>query len=99
MEQFILWNQYWVWFALALVLGILEILMPGYILLGFALAGAGIGLIFASGIWPASVMVASLPITLAIFGVVSLGIWLTLRYYFGRRNAQVKIWDKDINEN
>lgn len=99
MELAVLWNQYWVWFALALGLGILEIVMPGYILLGFALAAAAIGVVFMTGIWPASAMVASLPITLVVFGVASLVVWLGLRQVFGRRLGQVKVWDKDINDN
>jgi membrane protein implicated in regulation of membrane protease activity len=99
MEEYILWNQYWVWFALALLLGVFEILMPGYILLGFALAAGAMGIVFAAGIWPAGMMADSLPITLSVYGVVSLVTWLGLRHYFGRRDGQVKVWDKDINEN
>ncbi|SFR37084.1 hypothetical protein [Litoreibacter janthinus] len=99
MEQYILWNQYWVWFALALALGVCEILLPGYILLGFALAAAAMGIVFASGIGPAQAMMDSLPVTLSIYGGMSLVTWLALRQYFGRRDGQVKVWDKDINEN
>ena len=99
METIILWNQYWVWFALALALGVAEILVPGYILLGFALAAAAIGLVFAIGVGPAETMMNSLPITLSVFGAASLAMWLGLRQYFGRRDGQVKVWDKDINEN
>ncbi|MEP3348087.1 MAG: hypothetical protein ABJN34_16945 [Litoreibacter sp.] len=99
MEQLILWNQYWVWFTLALVLGVLEVLMPGYILLGFALAAGLIGLVFAVGVGPAEAMMNSLPVTLSVFGGASLLVWLGLRHYFGRREGQVKVWDKDINDN
>lgn len=99
MEHIILWNQYWVWFTLALALGVLEIVMPGYILLGFALAAAAIGVVFLVGVGPAETMMQSLPITLSVFGAASLIVWLGLRHYFGRRDGQVKVWDKDINEN
>lgn len=99
MELYILWNQYWVWLALALALGIMEIIVPGYILLGFAIAAAAIGVIFAVGVWPADMMAGSLPITLSVFGAVSLAMWLGLRQIFGRRAGQVKVWDKDINDN
>jgi len=98
MEVVELWNQYWVWLALALALGIMEILVPGYILLGFALAAAAMGLLFASGVGPANAMMESLPITLSVYGGVSLVMWLGLRHFFGRRDGQVKVWDKDINE-
>lgn len=99
MEQLILWNQYWVWFTFALVLGVLEVLMPGYILLGFALAAAAIGVVFIVGVGPAEAMMESLPITLSVYGGASLIVWLGLRQYFGRRDGQVKVWDKDINDN
>lgn len=98
MEDYILWNQYWVWLALGLALGIMEILVPGYILLGFALAAAAMGVLFASGVGPANAMMDSLPVTLSVYGGVSLVIWLALRHYFGRRDGQVKVWDKDIND-
>jgi hypothetical protein len=31
--------------------------------------------------------------------VASLGAWLALRAVFGRHEGQVKVWDKDINDN
>lgn len=98
MEAYTLWNQYWVWLALGLALGIMEVLVPGYILLGFAIAAAAIGVVFAAGVGPADMMAASLPITLAVFGGASLAMWLGLRQIFGRRDGQVKVWDKDIND-
>jgi membrane protein implicated in regulation of membrane protease activity len=35
-----LWQESWVWLAAALVLGVAEVILPGFILLGFAI-GAG----------------------------------------------------------
>ena len=99
MGDLILWNQYWVWFAVALVLGIAEVIAPGYILLGFALAAGVVGTVFAIGGGPAEALMGSLPITLAVFGGLSLVAWLVLRQVFGRRTGQVKVWEKDINEN
>lgn len=88
------WSAPWVWFAAALILGILELLAPGFILLGFALAAGVIGLGLYFG-----VIAPSLPVTLVIFAVASLIIWLALRRIFGARKGQVKVWDTDINEN
>lgn len=99
MQELLLWNQYWVWFTFALVLAVLEVLAPGYILLGFAMGAAGVGVVFATGFWPAEPMMASLPLTLAIFGGASLLSWLVLRKFFGGGRTPVKIWDKDINDN
>lgn len=93
------WSDYWVWFAAALVLGILEILAPGYILLGFALAAGVIGTIFAFGGPFSEYLTGSLPITLVIFAAVALVLWLAMRKVFGLRNGQVKNFDHDINEN
>ena len=93
-----MWTTWWVWMAGALVLGILEVLAPTYILLGFAL-GAFItgGLLYLGG--AAAFFATSLPYTLAFFAVVSLLSWLGLRKVFGIRLAKVRTWSKedDIN--
>lgn len=93
------WSDTWVWFAAALVLGILEILAPGYILLGFALAAGVIGVGFWMGGGVEAFLAGSLPVTLVIFAVISLIAWLVMRKVFGPRGGSVKVWDTDINEN
>ena len=40
----------------------------------------------------------SLPLMLLIFALASLAAWLLLRRVFGIRAGQVKVWDRDINE-
>lgn len=93
------WSDYWVWFAAAIVLAILEVLAPGYILLGFALAAGIVG----AGLWIGgglgAFLAGSLPVTLVIFAVISIVLWLVLRRVFGVRGGSVKVWDTDINEN
>jgi membrane protein implicated in regulation of membrane protease activity len=93
------WSDYWVWFAAAIVLGILEVLAPGYILLGFALAAGvmGVGLWMGGGV--GAFLATSLPVTLVIFAVISIILWLVMRKVFGSRTGSVKVWDTDINEN
>ena len=93
------WSDHWVWFAGAIVLAILEILAPGYILLGFALAAGviGVGLWMGGGI--GAFLATSLPVTLVVTAVVAIVIWLLLRKVFGVRGGSVKVWDTDINEN
>ena len=93
------WSDYWVWFAAALVLGILEILAPGYILLGFAIAAGVVGGIFLAGGGLAEYLAGSMPITLVVFAALALLVWIALRKVFGARKGQVKVWDTDINEN
>lgn len=87
------WTLWWVWLAAALVLGILEIVVPAYIFLGFAIGAALLGILQAVGI-----IASGLPLTLVIFAGLSLGAYLVLRKVFGLRPGQVKIWDRDIND-
>lgn len=92
------WSDYWVWFAAALVLGILEILAPGYILLGFAIAAGAVGGLFLAGGGVAEYLASSMPITLVLFAAIALLVWIALRRMFGMRKGQVKIWETDIND-
>jgi inner membrane protein len=82
----------------ALVLAVVEVLVSGWIFLGFAIGAAVVGLIFAVGGPFASALAGSLPLTLVVFAVLSLVAWLVLRKAVGVREGQVKIWDRDINE-
>lgn len=90
-----MWAVWWVWFAVALVVGFLEVLAPAQIFLGFALGAAGTGLALLIGV-PG--LATSLPLTLLLFAVLSLAAWLIVRKVVGVRPGQVKIWDRDINE-
>ncbi len=93
------WSEYWVWFAAAIVLGILEILAPGYILLGFAIAAGLIGFVFLFEGGLAGYLAGSLPVTLVVFAAVALVVWVVMRKLFGAREGSVKVWEKDINDN
>lgn len=93
------WADYWVWFAAAIILGILEILAPGYILLGFALAALMMGFVFLMDLGISGYLTGSLPITLVVFGLLALLVWIILRKVFGARGGQVKVWETDINDN
>ncbi|CAN0606093.1 unnamed protein product, partial [Ectocarpus sp. 12 AP-2014] len=75
---------------------ILEVLAPAQIFLGFALGAAGVGLGLLVGIPGLS---TSLPMALVVFGVLSLIAWIGIRRMVGVREGQVKVWDRDINEN
>ncbi|MEM7472767.1 MAG: hypothetical protein AAF340_15560 [Pseudomonadota bacterium] len=94
-----MWFDYWVWVAAALVLGILEILAPGFILLGFAIGAGVVGAIFYIDGGLGSYLAGSLPITLVLFAAISLLSWIAMRRIFGARGGQVKVWDRDINDN
>ena len=88
-----LWTEWWVWMIAGAVLAILEIMIPGFILLGFAVGAALTGLLLWLG-----VLGASLAMLVLDFAVTSLIAWLVLRRVVGVRHGQVKVWDRDINE-
>ncbi len=87
-----LWITWWAWAAAALGLAILEMLAPGYILLGFAFGAAVVSALLYAGV------AASLPWLLVICAGVALVSWLVLRQVFGIRKGQVKVIRRDINE-
>jgi membrane protein implicated in regulation of membrane protease activity len=88
-----LWTEWWVWMSGALILATLEVLIPGYIFLGFAIGAGVMGLLILLG-----VSATGLALTLVIFAVLSLISYLAMRKYFGLKTGQVKVWDTDINE-
>ena len=89
-----MWAVWWVWIVGGFALGVLEVIVPGYIFLGFAIGavivGTGLGL---------SVLGSNIAVLLLVFAVVSVLAWLGLRRTFGVRAGQVKLWDRDINDN
>ncbi len=86
-------GTWWAWVILGFVLGVLEVLVPGFIFLGFAVGAVVTGILVGVGI------PAGLPALILIFAVVSVVAWLVLRKTMGIREGQVKIWDRDINDN
>ncbi len=89
------WSEWWVWAAGALILAIIEVLVPGYVFLGFAIGAGIMALVFLLGGFGLS---ASLPIALVVFAILSLLAWLLLRRTFRLDKSQVKTFDRDIND-
>ncbi|MCV2872696.1 hypothetical protein OEZ71_10360 [Defluviimonas sp. WL0050] len=89
-----LWQLWWVWMIAGAILGILEVVIPGFILLGFAIGAALTGLLLWAGI-----LGGSLAVLLLVFAVASLAAWLFLRKVVGVRRGQIRVWDSDINDN
>jgi inner membrane protein len=89
-----LWSEWWVWMSAALVLATAEVILPGFIFLGFAMGAFVMGALLLIGLTG-----LSMPITLVVFALLSLGSYLGLRYFFGLKIGQVTIWDRDINDN
>ncbi|MEM9344623.1 MAG: hypothetical protein AAGA87_16400 [Pseudomonadota bacterium] len=93
-----MWSVWWVWILGAIVLGIVEVFVPAFIFLGFAIGAAITGLLMLVGGPLATLMVGSMPVTLLIFAVLSLVSWLALRKVMGVRKGQSKVFTTDINE-
>ncbi|WP_417262250.1 NfeD family protein [Celeribacter sp.] len=93
MENVMLLQQWWVWAVAAIALMGLEVLAPGFIFLGFGVGAGIVALLLAIGLFGSNIAVI-----LLIFAVLSLVAWLAMRQVFGVRKGQVKVWDKDIND-
>lgn len=89
-----LWQEAWIWIAAGIVLGILEMLVAGFVLLGFAIGAVVVGFLVWLGI-----LGASLPPLLLVAAATALPVWLVARRLAGVRAGQSKLWDRDINEN
>ncbi len=89
-----LMTSWWVWVVAGFALGVLEVLVPGFIFLGFAIGAVLTGVLVGIG-----VLGGSLPLMLLVFAVLSVVAWLALRATIGVQAGQVKVWDKDVNDN
>lgn len=89
------WTIWWAWIVLGFALGVIEIIVPGYIFLGFAVGAVITGVLVGIGVLSA----AGLPLLMMVFAILSLIAWLGLRATVGRRHGTVKVWDRDINDN
>lgn len=84
---------WWVWLAAGLVMGLAEVLLPGFIFLGFAIAAvlmAGVVAI-APGL--------GAPALLALFACGALVCWVGLRVMFKKQSSGARIVTKDVNDN
>ena len=88
-----MWSVWWVWVVAGFVLGVVEVLMPGFIFLGFAIGAVITGLLVGIGVLGGSTSALVLA-----FALASLVAWFLLRQVFGGRSGQVKLWDKDVND-
>lgn len=90
MDQIV--GTWWAWVILGFLLGILEVVVPGFIFLGFAVGAILTGIIVGLG------MPAGSTALLLIFAITSVVSWIALRRLVGVRQGQVKVWDRDIND-
>lgn len=88
-----LWTIWWVWVVAGVALAILEVVIPGFVFLGFAVGAGLTGILVLAGIAPGNVAALAL-----VFAVLSLLAWLVLRRSVGVTRGQVKVWTEDIND-
>jgi inner membrane protein len=88
-----MWATWWVWVVAGFALGVVEVLVPGFIFLGFAIGAVITGVLVGIGLLGANV-----PLLVLAFAFASLAAWFVLRQMFGARGGDVKLWDKDIND-
>ena len=84
----------WLWIIVELVLAALELALPGWFFLGAAIAVGLVWLALLAGLWT-----GGLPMALVVTAILTGVIWLVLRRIFGTSRGEVKIWDRDINDN
>lgn len=87
------WTIWWVWVLAGIVLGFLEVVVPGFVFLGFAIGAGVTGLLVLVGVAPSNVALLAL-----MFAVLSLVAWIVLRRAVGVTKSQVKLWKSDIND-
>ncbi len=85
-------SLWWVWLAAALVLAIIEVLVPALVFMGFAI-GAGL----LGGLMLVGLIAPSQSMALVWFAVLSLLAYVGLRTVF-RGKDSVKVIKRDIND-
>ena len=88
------WTNGWLWVIAALLLALIEMILPGHVFVGMAGAVAVMGVLLLSGLWT-----AGLPAALVLTAVLSGVIWLALSRMRGVDRSQTRIWHRDINDN
>lgn len=93
MDWLTLW---WVWIGIALALGILEILLPSFIFLGFSLGALALGAGFL--VMPGALQDITLNPLLALYAGLSLLAWIGLKFAFRKQSSGAQTFTKDIND-
>lgn len=86
--------EWWFWLSAAVVFGIIEVLAPAFVFLGFSIGAVGMAILVATGI-----VTPGMAWGLALFAVLSLGGYVLLRVALGKARGDVRVIEKDINDN
>lgn len=90
-----MWSDWWVWVVAGFLLAIIEVLVPGYIFIGFAIGSMLTGLLLWAGVLGSEGGIAPL---LLFYALASVAAWIGLRAIFGKPGERPKIWERDIND-
>lgn len=85
-------TTWWVWLALAVCFGVLEVLLPVFAFLGFAAGATATGLVLLLGAEP------GVGWTLLLFAVLSALAFLALRLLLGRAGGSARVVERDVND-
>lgn len=89
-----IFDTWWIWMVAGVVLAVFEVVIPGFIFLGFAIGAVLTGVLLALGI-----LAGALEISFLVFAILSVAAFLILRKAVGVRRGQTKVWTQDINDN
>lgn len=92
MMDMAVWTLWWVWLSAALGFAILEVMVPGFIFLGFAV---GAGVVALLVLLPLGLGLTAL---MALFAILSLIAWIILRRVFSAPDDQSRVIREDINK-
>lgn len=84
--------QWWFWLSAAVVFGIVEVLAPFFVFLGFSIGAVVVGVLLALGVTMTPAW------SLVVFAVMSLVGYGVLRVALGKTRGDVRVVEKDINE-
>ena len=87
-------TTWWAWFAAALVLAILETLLPVFLFLGLAMGAFVMGVLILAGV----TFAGSLAWQLVVFAAVSLIASVALRFALGGARHETKTFTDDVNQ-
>ena len=95
------WAAWWAWGLVALLLGLVEVLAPAWIALGFALGAALVALGLLTGALGPIVALSGgygLALLLLLFAATSILSWLALRRAFGPAAGERTVFEDDVND-
>lgn len=87
-------GDWWIWGVAAVILAVGEVLLPSFVLLGFAIGAGVVALLLLIGV----PLAANVAVLFLVFAIISLVSWILLRRALGVTETQVKTFDRDIND-